>query len=42
MVCRMALLGDAATQEGDIAQDDTDQINHLHTARTTASLRQSL
>jgi len=40
MVRRMPLLGDATTQEGDIAHDDTDQINHLHTARTTASLRQ--
>ena len=42
MVGRMALLGDATTQEGDIGHGDTDQINHLHTARTTASLRQSL
>jgi len=41
MLRRMALLGDATTQEGDIGHDDTDPINHLHTARNTASLRQS-
>jgi hypothetical protein len=38
----MELLDDATAQEGDVGHDDTDQINHLYTARTAAALRQSL
>lgn len=38
----MELLDDATTQEGDIGHDGTDKINHLHSARTTTTLRQTL